>query len=784
MKNLFLYICLSFSAGLWAQNTPIGNLAPIGQWQTFNNYNRAIDVVEAENSTFIANNFGLLEVREEYEQIFHTKVTGLSDVGIARIAYNKNNQVLIIAYTNGNIDLYYPSSNSIVNVPSILQNENIIGSKIINHIYTKGDKAYFACNFGLVEFNLSTKTFGATTITGANNVAYATFDNEAIYMATDLGLFKGLLDGRNLQDINLWELQGLAHGLPLDAYTSKTVFASPNNDKLFADVNDTLFAYNYSNNTWEHIPVYSTEYETNLPYCKPGPYEITRLNLSYNQDNLYVITGTSAYYALDLASANFVKHYYTDEQTSIISNVASDKYNKIWLAGLNQLYKYSWDTGVQPYIINSPANDNASDIIVDKGGTMWMTCAPLDYSTLYFSSAGYARFNRQNWKNFNKNVLPSLEQFYDAVTLAVDPTTGDVFVGSFMAGIAHMKGDSLLAIYDKDNTSNGLQPVNGDALRTRITALEFDSKGNCWIANALSTNPLVVRKKDGTWQNFSVLSDRTNMYQIAIDRNNYKWIATNNGVFVFDEGDMANNNDNKSITLNINNSVLPSNQINTVKADRNGTVWVGTDNGLVIFSCGNNIFTNGCRGSRPIVTVDGFNSYVMAGEEINDIAVDGANQKWLATNNGVFLLSPDGYTREEYFTVENSPLPSNIVKAIAVDEVTGMVYMSTEKGVVGYRGGATKSPTLIDKNNVLAFPNPVTPDYTGEIGIKGLPQDANIKITDITGKLVHETKAYGGQAVWDGYDYTGRRTASGVYLVFAVTSDGQQKLATKIVFIK
>jgi len=169
---------------------------------------------------------------------------------------------------------------------------------------------------------------------------------------------------------------------------------------------------------------------------------------------------------------------------------------------------------------------------------------------------------------------------------------------------------------------------------------------------------------------------------------------------------------------------------------------------------------------------------------VNDIAVDGANRKWIATNNGVFLLSEDGYERVYFYNSENSPLPDNRVSKVAVDGVTGMVYFATERGLVGYRGEATNGRAVADKNEAYAFPNPVRPDYEGNISITNLPTDANVKITDINGGLVHETYALGGQAVWNGYDYTGRRTASGVYLVWVVSGDGQQKLATKVVFLR
>lgn len=71
---------------------------------------------------------------------------------------------------------------------------------------------------------------------------------------------------------------------------------------------------------------------------------------------------------------------------------------------------------------------------------------------------------------------------------------------------------------------------------------------------------------------------------------------------------------------------------------------------------------------------------------------------------------------------------------------------------------------------VEVYPQPVRPEYEGPIAIRGLATNANVKITDAQGRLVFETEAVGGQAVWDGRDYNGGRPASGVYFVWATAT--------------
>jgi hypothetical protein len=214
-------------------------------------------------------------------------------------------------------------------------------------------------------------------------------------------------------------------------------------------------------------------------------------------------------------------------------------------------------------------------------------------------------------------------------------------------------------------------------------------------------------------------------------------------------------------------------------------VWIGTGEGVVSFECGSNVFDANCTGRKRIVTVDGFNAYLLETEEVKTIAVDGANRKWFGTNNGVFVQSPDGISQVALYTNTNSPLFDNAITDIAIDQKSGETWIGTEKGIISLRIEATKGGN-INSTAPYAYPNPVRPDYDGPIAIYGLARDANVKITDIAGNMVYEGKALGGQAVWNGRDYLGRRAASGVYLIMATSSqnfDSPDAIITKVVIL-
>ncbi|MCC6726673.1 MAG: T9SS type A sorting domain-containing protein, partial [Saprospiraceae bacterium] len=266
----------------------------------------------------------------------------------------------------------------------------------------------------------------------------------------------------------------------------------------------------------------------------------------------------------------------------------------------------------------------------------------------------------------------------------------------------------------------------------------------------------------------------------------YKWMISapnSSGVIIFDEGeDIADDSDDQCVILNTSNSVLPSNEITSIEVDRDGAVWVGTKIGAAVFQC--DPFNGSCPGSRPFVEVDGFGGNLLDEIEVRAIAADGANRKWFGTGAGVFVMSPEGNEQIAHFTAENSPLFDNAITDIDFDDATGEVFIGTQRGLISYRGEATAAKAF--HSSALVFPNPVREDYEGPIAIKGLAEDSTVKITDVSGQLIYETEALGGQAIWNGRDYKGRRANTGVYLVYATnknTTDPQVAVA-KILLVK
>jgi hypothetical protein len=227
---------------------------------------------------------------------------------------------------------------------------------------------------------------------------------------------------------------------------------------------------------------------------------------------------------------------------------------------------------------------------------------------------------------------------------------------------------------------------------------------------------------------------------------------------------------------------LPSDDVRSIRLDKDNRLWVGTREGIAVLYAPNRFFEEDTKLNAVVVNDDGNLRELLSGQFITDIEVDGNNQKWISTaSSGVFLTNANGTEILHHFTKENSPLPSSSVKTIGIDASTGKVYFGTLLGMTSYLGDAYQPEQ--DLSSVSLFPNPVRPEYTGNLIVKGLQQDARIKITDIAGNLVYDMTSKGGSVSWDLRSFSGSRVRSGVYLLFISSKDGTDSNVKKVMII-
>jgi hypothetical protein len=674
----------------------------------------------------------------------------------------------MVSYQNSNIDIV--REDEIININEIQRNNQIIGDKTIHDIQFYENKAYLSCAFGLVEFDTEKDEFGFTVFSPFNVYSSIVYKDE-LYIATEGGIFKIPLSGNlAIEDFGNWTFISDEFSLPNSYQCTNlqlfngSIYAVVNHELLILEDEQSKSLFKDPMFTFKYLSSGSSLMIAGLRCITGCPSKI--LYISSNNE----VTETSS-------GCHFRPNYAIQDQDQIWYADEGDGFRKSNLDGgaCDQLF------------FNSPFSHNVSEIAIFNSKVYVASGGVNGAFSYQFRRDGLFIYDDLNWSQINifNNEIFKEKSLWDIFTVAVNPINERLYIGSYLEGLVEMEGDEILNVFAQENSSIG--GTVGDPTRERISGLKFDSEGNLWISNYLATNPLSVYTLDGEWQNFNY--PITTLTQIAIDRNGYKWIVVqgnSEGLLVLDTGiDPLNASDDRAIYLNRNNSALTTNNVNCVTEDLDGSIWVGTLEGPVIFQCGEDVFTNDCTGFQKKVDQDGNIALLLEKEDIRTIAVDGANRKWFGTRNGIFVQSPGGDTLVSAFNELNSPLLDNTIIDIAIDDENGEVFIGTNKGIVEYRTDAIFGPAR-NTSKVYAFPNPVRPEYQGPIAIRGLARDADVIITDMSGQLVFKTKANGGLAIWNGADLNGVKAASGVYLVYATSTqsfDEPDAVVTKILFI-
>jgi len=314
--------------------------------------------------------------------------------------------------------------------------------------------------------------------------------------------------------------------------------------------------------------------------------------------------------------------------------------------------------------------------------------------------------------------------------------------------------------------------------------MDYDLEGNLWISLDFAQIPLMVKSPDGDWftANSSKIPNNDHFVDMIIDDFGNKWIINEDqGILIYgDNRTPLDMNDDWSLTLKsgINQGNLPNNSVTSLVKDRDGAIWVGTQEGITVFA---DLFPIS-QGQVSDARAPSFERRpLLKDARINSIAVDGGNRKWIGTNDGVFLFSEEGNNLIHSFTENNSPLLSNIINDIEVDQTTGEVFFATSKGLVSFQGDATAGSRECDE--VFVFPNPAFTDSEGGITIRGSGAESVVKITTVSGTLVKQVQSQGGTAVWDGRDVRGVKVRSGIYLALIADDNGDNACIGKFAVI-
>ncbi len=748
----------------------------LGGWASELPYSNVVDIVVHSDEVAVATENGLFYFDRMLRSVEpRSTIDGLSGVSITAMSEHRDSETLIIAYDNQIIDLIRAEQKTSF---FDIQRFNIIGERKINHILSIGDRIFFSCGYGIAEFDFLAKEFNGPYFIGENGskvVIYEmTTDGQYLYAAAEDGLYSADINDPNLRDFNAWTKDPFLKG-PINTltYFDGALYV---NKKDLDTKTDTVY-FNKSGN-WE--PLHE------LLYWR-------RNSLTSDNDFLMVCTkfSFSAYNSELQLSGNMTQSSldYPFEVTTAVQGDA--QFNEFFLGTTESgLVRYWGGFNAPRYVPEGPQERNIFSMI-SRGNELWVAPGGVNGSFQNLFNRSPIQIKRKgNWIPSDPGIQDSA---FDIIDLAFDPIDrGIVWGASYSRGLIRWNGDgSFHSRYDYTNSK--LEEKEGQAGFTNIGGLDFDSQGRLWMTNSSTDAPLVVRPRsdDEEWFNYSLSGFAPStlpIKSIMVDPIDQLWIQLrNNGIVVYNHNNtLANTNDDQitKLTTATNQGALSSNSVLSMATDRNGAVWVGTGQGVVTFFSPGNIFSGqNYDAQHVLIEQNGTFFKLLENEAVTCIAVDGANRKWFGTaRSGVFLMSSDGTKELLHFTEENSPLFANAIQDISVNPDHGEVYIATGKGLITYRSGATEGFDTFEE--VLVFPNPVRPGYLGDIAIKGLVENAHVKVTDISGNLVFETTALGGQAVWNGRSFAGTPVRTGVYLVFTANDDGSETAVTKIMIIR
>jgi Tfp pilus assembly protein FimT len=740
---------------------------PVGTWSDHLSYSSSVNVAVGKDEVYSSTGSSILVYDKDLSELRKLSIiNGLSETGISAIGWSEENKTLVIGYTNTNVDLI--SDNIVFNIPDILR-KYIPGEKTINKIRISGKNAYLACSFGIVVIDLVKREINDTwkpVEAGGNQEVYdLTFGNNRIFAATSGGIYSGQLNNPGLSYFGNWEI---VDDLPDPGAKYTCVMFS----------GGILYA-NQQNSTSTGDYIYKIDGGSSALFLNiPG---VNFVSFDTNENGFTI------------SSSTFVNSYNPNGNlqktinsygfgTPSISQAVTDG-NDIWISDKNRgLILGRNMTSFTSLVLPGPVSDIVYHITSINGRTVISNGGTTSSWNNTWRHLQLSVYENNNWTTIQSSTIS------DPLRTLIDPDDPThLFTTTWGGGLLEFRDNNLVNQYNDSNSP--LQTIIPGSPYVRTWGLAMDSKKNIWITQTGVPGSIKVLKPDRNWIVFPRTIEAPAIGDILIGRNGFKWIVLPGGygLFVLDDNNTPENfSDDRAIKMLVrsdDNTVISN--VYSISEDLDGNIWVGTDQGPLVYYNTEDVFREGYHAFRiRVPRNDGTNvvDYLLKTETITSVTIDGANRKWLGTSgSGVYLVSPDGTRQILNFNQQNSPLLSNTINNIAVDNKTGQVWFGTTKGVQSYRGNSVEGKP--EFSGVYAFPNPVRENYTGNVTITGLMRDTRVKITDVSGNLVFETTSDGGMATWDLSNYKGEPVSTGVYIAFCSGPDGKSAI-TKILVIR
>ncbi|MDB4107112.1 hypothetical protein OAD66_01150 [Bacteroidia bacterium] len=748
MNRIIIILLTFFSLASFGQNN-----TPTYTWRMHLPYNSVRQIIEVGEQLYVLADVGVYTFGLKSGEVeFLTKVDGFAESEVSCIAYSSEYKALVVAYKSGNIDIL--KRNEIINIPGV-KRSSIVGIKEIYEIKTYKERAYMATSFGVVVLDLEKEEiiddyqnlgFGGTSLSVASLGIY----RDSLFIGTTEGLKVA-----PAYDINV-NLKNFASWETRPAFDSAYLLQD-HNDRLFF-VNDSILR----------------EYSDGNYMLVDGGVKKGYKSIVSSHDEL-IITRWEGISAIDKSGVlnelgePFMQYAITDYQENL------------WFGGFYRGLIKITPSGQASYVTPQGPFSQGSYDMEGKGAQMWVTSG--GHTSAFgptFSDRGYYMYEDGEWVN-NEKSNQYTGVMLDFTNILSIPDKNEFWLGSFGSGLAHIINGVPVAHYDHTNSAINSAPGDRDV----AFGMAMDRKENLWVANYETERALVVLREDGSWEDFNVGTKR--LGEMVVDESDQVWMllprTSSNGILVVKEDDNGLLQ-RRFLGTNKTDGGLPNNNVNAIAVDKDNEIWVGTETGIAVFYNPSLVFDGGVNAdAQQIIIDDGSDiGYLLGSEVVNDIKIDGGNRKWVATNNGAWLIAEDGSAVVLHLTSQNSPLPSDEINCIGIVPKTGEVFFGTKNGIASFRGDATEASDL--HSNTLVFPNPVHSDYEGPITITGLAENATVKIADVAGRVVYELIATGGTAIWNGRNFNGDKPQTGVYLIFSANEEDEDALVSKLLLVR
>ena len=746
--------------------------AGIGDWVLYPSYHNATYCQTAGDKVYVLASGALYSYNTSDEEVrVYDKINTLSDIDITHIEYCKDIKALVVVYSNANIDILFDDE-EVYNITDF-KNKSL-PDKRINGVDIQGTTAYISTVFGVVELDLEEYEFTNTYTTGLNTYCTYLF-NGTLFCGTETGMYSCATD-KNLLDKNNW--------VKKNNYFTKAICELDGMLYCYLDEYG-IYSYNADNNILKDV-VYNHGEKYNAMYSNGK--EI----IASAKKKTTIITSPTDVTVYKNSNSNFIlkdgNHFWDCKgYNGIVKCIAKD----------GEIIVNS--TSVTP---DSPVRNYCEYMNFASDDKLLVAGGNLNYFdiTFYDGTLMEYDYSGNRWNNLPEDTIKQATgiPYLNLCAIDEDPAEpGHYFAGSFGYGLYEFRNGKFVKHYSTHNSPlESVIPTNTRFVR--IPSVKFDKEGNLWCINTGTKNIVKVLKSDGTWCElyYKPIEKLATMVEPVMDSRGWLWLKSlqgEAGIFCakMNGTPLDSSDDESKAWLNkfVNQDGISYDiyQVFALAEDREGQMWVGTNTGLFVIDNPKTFFNNGVFKQIKVPRNDGTGlaDYLLSGTYIKSIQVDGANRKWIGTNDdGIYLISADGLETIHHFTTENSPLPSNSIVSIAINDRSGEVFIGTDKGIASYMSDATRPEEKLDENNIYAYPNPVKADYSGNIAIVGLTHDCNVKIVDTAGYLINEGTSNGGQYTWNGRNARGEKVASGVYYVLTYDSNGNEGVATKIVVIR